>query len=101
MTELKLIFIRIQPYIIKCLSNVPFLKNNKLLIYRVGEKYRNSKISRKLSILEKSVSDKSCRVSKDLFTDLINLTLGGVAKVRSTSHQLFSMELPTFYCIFL
>jgi len=31
----------------------------------------------------KKVLDKSCRVQKDLFTDLINLTLG-VAKIKIT-----------------
>jgi len=32
-------------------------------------------ISRKLSIFERNLSNKSCRVSNDLFTDLVNLTL--------------------------
>jgi len=36
------------------------------------------------------------KIQKDLFTDLINLILGGVAKIRSRSHQFFKMEHPAF-----
>jgi len=32
---------------------------------------------------------KSCRVSNDLFIDLVNLTLGDVTKVKSRSHWFF------------
>jgi len=49
-------------------------------------KYRNGKIFQKLSVLRKSVLDKNYRVSKDLFTGAISLTL---ASSRSKSQQLF------------
>jgi len=58
-------------------------------IYRVYKKYRDGEISRKLSISEKNVSDKSCRISKDLFTGAMSLTLDGVAKVRARSPRIF------------
>jgi len=59
------------------------------IIYRVYKKYRGGEISRKLSISEKNVSDKSYRISKDLFTGAMSLTLGGVAKVRARSPRIF------------
>jgi len=46
------------------------------------KKYRDGEISRKLSILEKSISDKSVKFQK-IFTGAISLILGGVAKVRT------------------
>jgi len=52
-------------------------------VYRVSKKFRTGEISRKLSISEKNVSYKSCRISNDLFTDLFSLILGDVIKVKS------------------
>ena len=52
---------------------LPFIIRHPVYVYRVFKKSRTGEISRKLSILEKNVSDKSCRISKDLFTDLISL----------------------------
>ena len=59
------------------------LKWDTLYIYRVFQTTRPTRFFRKRDILKKNVSDKSCRVLKDLFTDFISLTLDGVAKVRS------------------
>jgi len=52
-------------------------------IYRMSKK-RTDEISRKLSIFEKNVSYKNCRVLNDLFTDLISLTLGDQGQVKIT-----------------
>jgi len=66
---------------------------NKLLIYNhiymVNKKSRTSEISRKLNIFERNVSYKSCRVSYDLFTDLVSLTLSDVTDVKSKSYWFF------------
>jgi len=53
----------------------------------VYKKY--GEMSQKLNILRRSVSDKSCKISEDLFTNTISLTLDGIAKVRSKLNQLF------------
>jgi len=45
------------------------------LTYRMSKKSRTGEIFWNLSISERSISYKSCRVSNDQFTDLINLTL--------------------------
>jgi len=46
-------------------------------------------LSRKQSILEKNVSDKSCEVLNDPFSDLISLTFDSVTKVRAMSLYIF------------
>jgi len=61
-----------------------------------NKKSRIGEISRKLSISERNVSYKSCRVLNDLFTDLVNLILGGVAKIRSRSHRFFLNDIQFF-----
>jgi len=58
-------------------------------IYRVLEKSGNGQISRKRNVSEKNVFNQSCRISKDLFTGAMGLTLGGVAKVRARSPRIF------------
>jgi len=50
-------------------------------MYRVSKKSRTVKISQKLNISERNVSYNSCRVSNDLFIDLVSLTLGDVTDV--------------------
>jgi len=55
----------------------------------VLEKSGNGQISRKRNVSEKNVSNQSCRISKDLFTGAMSLTLGGVAKVRARVPRIF------------
>jgi len=50
---------------------------------------RTPLLSRKQSILEKNVSDKSCGILNDPFSDLISLTFDGVTKVRTMSLWIF------------
>ena len=51
---------------------------------------QTDEISRKLSISERNISYKSCKILNDLFSsDLVSLILGDVAKVKPRSHQLF------------
>jgi len=58
-------------------ANMPIYNSR----YTGYQKYRNGWISRKQSIFEKNVSNKTCRVWKDLFTNCIRLILSGVVKV--------------------
>jgi len=46
-----------------------------IILYRVLEKSGNGQISWKRNVSEKNVSNQSCRISKDLFTGAISLTL--------------------------
>jgi len=64
-------------------------------IYRVSETTRTALLSRKQSILEKNVSDKSYGVLNDPFNDLISLTNDGVIKVRAMSLK-FLNRIPYF-----
>jgi len=49
----------------------------------------SDEISRKLSISERNIPYKSCRILNSLFTDLVNLTLSGITKIRPKSHWFF------------
>jgi len=49
-----------------------------IIIERLCKKFQTGEIFQRLSISERSVSYKS-RVLNDVFTDLINLTLSGLA----------------------
>jgi len=52
----------------------------------VYKKYRDGEIFQKLSVLRKSVLDKNYRISKDLFTGAISLTLASPRSDRSHSN---------------
>lgn len=51
----------------------------------IGKNMYTLKYLEKYKVYENNVSDKSCKISNVLFTNLISLTLNGVAKVRPRS----------------
>jgi len=55
----------------------------------MSETIRIRLLSRKQSNLEKNVSDKSCEILNNPFSDLISLTFDGVIKVRAMSIWIF------------
>lgn len=63
----------------------------------MSKKFRDGQIIPQESIIEKNVKYKSFRVQKNLFTDLISLTLGGVAKIKWRSHRFFDVFTSTYF----
>ena len=57
---------------------------------RIGE------ISQKLTIFERNVYYKRCRVLNGLFTDFISLTLGDIAKVKKDQIDFFKWYILFF-----
>jgi len=63
----------------------------------IGKNMYTLKYLEKYKVYENNVSDKSCKISNVLFTNLISLTLNGVAKVRPRSFRIFKIIYFLFF----